>query len=416
MPGELNLRHLAETVIGRCRQLAGFTDAPGTIERTFLSPAMWDCMQMVQTWMEAAGMSVTTDAAGNLRGLYPGSTSARLVMGSHLDTVPDGGAFDGVLGVMIALSLVEALEEEVLPFSLEVIGFSEEEGVRYKSPFIGSRAVVGQLDEALLSVRDAEGVTVSDALISFGLKPQDLQGSVLDPGAAGFLEFHIEQGAVLEHENLSLGVVEAIAGQTRAEVVFSGEARHAGTTPMHLRRDALAGAAEWVSAVERFALTTPGLVATVGNVRVQPGAGNVVPGMVRATLDVRHRQDAVRHDAVGTLLQQANAIAGRRGLSLSSAIHMNQAAVPMDTRLSTLVEDAIRKAGSNPLRMVSGAGHDAMIVAGRVPTTMLFLRSPGGISHHPDESVRAEDVENALSAGLHFFRLFASHLQSQSYA
>ena len=403
---QTELRDMAETVIARCRHLARFTEVPGQTRRTFLSPAMRECMREVQAWMEAAGMAVVTDAAGNLRGLYPGSSSTRLVMGSHLDTVPDSGAFDGVLGVMMALSLVELLRGEMLPFAIEVIAFSEEEGVRYSLPFIGSRAVVGRLDAALLAAKDANGIPLADALTSFGLDPARLPACLLDKNTAGFLEFHIEQGVVLESEDLSLGVVQAIAGQTRAEIIFTGQARHAGTTPMHLRNDALAGAAEWIIEVERLALETPGLVATVGDVHAHPGAGNVVAGQLGASLDVRHREDAVRHQAVHDLLALAIAIANRRGLTAAGTTHMDQPAVPMDSRLTALAAEAIRQTGVHPLQMVSGAGHDAMIVAERVPTTMIFLRSPGGISHHPDESVRPADVEHALAAGLNFLRHF----------
>jgi allantoate deiminase len=407
---QIEMREQADKVIARCRYLAQFTEEPGQIKRTFLSPAMRECMQTVQGWMEAAGMRVVTDAAGNLRGQYPAAASPSIClgMGSHLDTVPNSGAFDGVLGVMMGLALVEVLKNEKLPFAIELIAFSEEEGVRYSLPFIGSRAVVGRLDPALLDVEDARGISLGSAMMSFGLDPSRIGECVLGSDVAGFLEFHIEQGVVLESEQLSLGVVHAIAGQSRAEFTFTGQARHAGTTPMRLRHDAVAGAAEWVSEVERLALATPGLVATVGDLRTHPGAGNVVAGQLRASLDVRHGNDAIRHQAVDQLLARAAAIANRRGLTVDSKMQMDQPAVVMDARLCALATEAIRSTGISPLSMVSGAGHDAMIVAECVPTTMIFLRSPGGISHHPDESVRPEDVEHALAAGLAFLRSFAS--------
>jgi allantoate deiminase len=399
-------REQAEKVIARCRYLAQFTEEPGQIKRTFLSPAMRDCMQAVQGWMEAAGMRVSTDAAGNLRGRYPGSSKSCLMIGSHLDTVPNSGAFDGVLGVMMGLALVEGLAGQMLPFSIEVIAFSEEEGVRFHLPFIGSRAVVGTLDAALLETKDSDGISLADAIRSFGLDTAQLPGCVLGDDVAGFLEFHIEQGVVLESEDLSLGVVKAIAGQTRAQITFAGQARHAGTTPMRLRKDAVAGAAEWVSEVERVALETTGLVATVGDLRTHPGAGNVVAGQLRASLDVRHERDEVRHRAVSHLLESASAIAERRGLTVASSLQMDQPAVAMDPSLSALATEAIRDAGVTPLSMVSGAGHDAMILAGRVPAAMIFLRSPGGTSHHPDETVRLVDVQSALAAGGFFLRKF----------
>ncbi len=408
----VEMREQAEKVIARCRYLAQFTEEPGQIKRTFLSPAMQECMQAVQGWMEAAGMQVVTDAAGNLRGRYPGSSRTSLMIGSHLDTVPNSGAFDGVLGVMMGLALVEALDGSRLPFAIEVVGFSEEEGVRFHLPFIGSRALIGSLDSDLLSVSDGDGISLAQALMSFGLDPIKIKDCQVSDDVASYLEFHIEQGVLLESEDKSLGVVQAIAGQSRAEITFTGRARHAGTTPMRLRNDAVAGAAEWISEVERVALATPGMVATVGDVRTHPGAGNVVAGQLHASLDVRHEEDAVRHQAVDHLLAAALSIAKRRGLTAVSKMLMDQPAVRMDTRLCELAKDAIRGVGIEAVSMVSGAGHDAMILAERVPSTMIFLRSPGGISHHPDESVRPEDVGNALAAGLAFLRNFDSRYAS----
>ncbi len=405
----------ADEVIARCRYLAQFTEEPGEIKRTFLSPAMRDCMQAVQGWMEAAGMAVEIDAAGNLRGRYPASHSASpvLMIGSHLDTVPNGGAFDGMLGVMLGLALIEALHGEKLPFAIELVGFSEEEGVRFRLPFIGSRALVGCLDSTMLATEDSDGIAIAQALTSFGLDPLKVRDCRLGDEVAGFLEFHIEQGILLESEDMSLGVVHAIVGQSRAEITFTGRASHAGTTPMRLRNDAVAGAAEWVGEVEHLALETAGLVATVGDLRTHPGAGNVVAGQLRASLDVRHEEDAVRHRAVDRLLAQAASTAKRRGLTVASRMLMDQPAVPMDAGMCALAADAIRSIGVPPLSMVSGAGHDAMILAERVPSTMIFLRSPGGVSHHPKESVRPQDVENALSAGLAFLRLMTKGLSKE---
>ncbi len=410
------VREQAEKVIARCRYLAQFTEEPGQIKRTFLSPAMRECMRAVQGWMEAAGMQVFTDAAGNLRGRYPGSSSTSLMIGSHLDTVPNSGAFDGMLGVMMGLSLVEGLQGERLPFSIEVVGFSEEEGVRFHLPFIGSRALVGRIDSDLLATKDTDGISIAQALISFGLDPHKINECRLGEEVGGFLEFHIEQGILLESEDQSLGIVQAIAGQTRAELTFTGRARHAGTTPMRLRNDAVAGAAEWVVEVERVALETPGLVATVGDLRTHPGAGNVVAGQLRASLDVRHAEDAIRHRAVDTLLAQAESIARRRGLTVASRMQMDQPAVAMDARLCALAAEAIHDIGMHPVSMVSGAGHDAMILAERVPTTMIFLRSPAGISHHPEESVRLQDVHNALAAGGAFLRHITKEVSKEQNA
>jgi allantoate deiminase len=243
---------------------------------------------------------------------------------------------------------------------------------------------------------------IGPAMRAFGLDPARAGEAELAPDVTGYLEFHIEQGPVLEHLNLPLGVVEAIAGQSRVLVQFEGKANHAGTTPMALRRDALACAAEWITAVERHAMQTAGLVATVGSLEVEPGATNVVPGAVLASLDVRHADDPVRRSAVQRLIGAAGEIASRRGVDLSFDTRLDEAAVTMDRALTDHLQRAVASAGYPVHNLVSGAGHDAMIMAQRVPVAMLFLRSPGGISHHPDEAVLVEDVEAALAAGSYF--------------
>jgi len=397
---------LAHCVIERCGALAEFTEEPGFIKRTFLSPPMRDVHRSLTGWMAEAGMSVMVDAVGNIRGLRRGAHTGgrRLYLGSHLDTVPRAGAFDGVLGVVLAVGLVESLGDRELSFDIEVLGFSEEEGVRFGAPFIGSRALAGTIDETLLSHRDAEGVTVGDAIREFGLDPARIGDARGVPGALGYLEFHIEQGPVLESMQAQLGVVEAIAGQSRLDVVFTGAANHAGTTPMRLRRDALAGAAEWIGAVEREACATTGLVATVGRVEAGPGAGNVIPGVCNTSLDVRHAVDSVRRGAVSRLLACADAIAAPRKLSVSTEQRLDQPAVAMDATLTAILEGAVAGSGCGVHRLVSGAGHDAMILASAMPVAMLFIRSPGGISHHPDESVLPEDVAAALAVGKLFLQ------------
>ena len=358
----------------------------------------------LRAWMERAGMAVRVDDAGNLRGCYPGRTlnAPRLLIGSHLDTVPHAGAFDGILGVLLGLALVELLMGKRMSFAIETIGFSEEEGVRFGVPFIGSRAVTGDLTEELLARRDQVGVSVGDALRSFGLDPSRIGEARMGDDTLGYFEIHIEQGPVLESLDLPLGVVEKIAGQSRLEVLFDGRANHAGTTPMSARRDALAGAAEWIGAVEREAHATPDLVATVGNLDVSPGAGNVIPGSARASLDVRHGSDATRREAVSRLLECAQRIAAQRGLVVSWEHRLDQPAVAMDPFLVRELDRAAADAGYQAHRMISGAGHDAMILARRMPAVMLFLRSPGGISHRPDETVLAGDVAAALETGMRF--------------
>jgi len=393
-------------IVERCREIARCTEVAGQTTRAFLSPPMHAVHGLLRGWMEAAGMHVRVDAIGNLRGVYPahdGVDRPRLLIGSHLDTVPNAGAFDGVLGVVMGVALVEELRGERLPFAIEVIGFSEEEGVRFSKPFLGS--LIGELDDALLGRRDQLGVSVTDAVRAFGLDSAGLAEAALADGEAfGYLELHIEQGPVLEKEHQSLGIVEAIVGQGRFELTFLGQANHAGTTPMRLRHDAMAAAAAWIVAVEQYARERDGLVATVGRVETKPGAGNVIPGEVVATLDVRHAEDVVRKQAVTELLVEAERAAAARGVRVTRRELMEQAAVPMDAGLSERLIKAAKHTGHDARRMVSGAGHDAMIVARKVPSAMLFLRSPAGLSHHPEESVLTTDVEAALATGLEFLR------------
>lgn len=395
---------LAEEVIARCRILASFSeDASGT-RRTFLSRPMRDCHLEITRWLEPLGVEVQVDAVGNLRAFYPSAESgaSRLMIGSHLDTVPNAGAYDGILGVVLGVALLQTLQGRKFPYGIEVIGFSEEEGVRFGTPFIGSRALVGRLDEELLARTDVQGISVRRAIQNYGLNPDEISQATLDENVLGFLECHIEQGPVLEKLGRPLGVVEVIAGQSRLEVTFVGRANHAGTTPMDLRQDALAGAAEWITVVERTARGVPGLVATVGSVNVNPGATNVIAGEVRLSLDVRHRADDVRIRMVDELIGHAEQTSQSRGLSVRQHICLSQSAVAMDPFLTAQVEQAIRKAGCEPHRMVSGAGHDAMILAERIPAAMLFLRTPGGISHNPMESVSTDDVARAIACGIHF--------------
>lgn len=404
------MRNRAARAIAECRRIAAMSEEPGHTTRRFLTPPVREVHALLRSRMEALGMTVRVDAAGNLRGLWQpaGTRGKRLIIGSHIDTVPDAGAFDGVLGVTLALEWVEIAQELQLPLPIEVIAFSEEEGVRFGVPFLGSRALAGRFDSSLFALRDSEGATVEDAIRAFGLDATRIRDAALDSNVIAFVEMHIEQGPVLESENLSVAAVTAIAGQTRMSLEFAGQANHAGTTPMHLRRDALAAAAEWIAAVESQARQTEGLVATVGKIEVQPNAGNVVAGTARVSLDVRHVHDSVRTTAADELLARARAVAERRGLGFQSKLQMKQPAVPMDERLTAFMTEAIEAAGLPARRMPSGAGHDAMVMAARIPTAMLFVRSPGGVSHHPWESVREEDVEAALLVGRKFLERLAA--------
>ena len=401
---------LAEQVIARCRKLATFSEDAGGTRRTFLSAPMRDCHREVSSWMKALGMTVSVDAVGNLRGFYPPASpgASRILIGSHLDTVPNAGAFDGILGVVLADGLVESLAGMKQPFGIEVIGFSEEEGVRFGVPFIGSRALVGRADEELLGRKDVQGISVRNAIQDFGLNPNEISKAGMSEDVLGFLEFHIEQGPVLESLGRPLGVVEAIVGQNRLEFAFSGQANHAGATPMNLRHDALAAAAEWIVAVEKLAQGTEGIVATVGFVEAKPGATNVIAREARATLDIRHASDRARTEALDELIRQAESISAKRGVTVKWRTLLAQHAVAMDPFLTGQIEHAIRKAGCEAHRLASGAGHDAMILAEKVPAAMIFLRTPRGISHDPSESVHLDDVAKALECGHHLLAQLAA--------
>ncbi len=389
------MTNLGHKVIACCRELAACSEEPGRTTRTFLSPPMREVHRVLTEWMTKLGMRVCVDAAGNLHGLH-GAGLKRLVVGSHLDTVPNAGAFDGILGVALGIALVEVLGSRYPGLAIEVIGFSEEEGVRFGVPFIGSRALAGTLTDDILDLG------VRDAMREFGLRVDDLSGLRLSPEAVAYLEFHIEQGPVLESLDLPLGIVDAIAGQSRWLFTFTGHANHAGTTPMHLRHDALAAAAEWISRVELYAAGVAGLVATAGHIQVEPNATNVIAGRVQVSLDARHASDDKRHAAIAALQDAAVQIGGRRGVTVEHEQRLDQAAVAMDLALRGILARSVERAGHRVHHMISGAGHDAMILAPRLPAAMLFLRSPGGLSHHPDEAVVAADVAAALETGVNF--------------
>jgi allantoate deiminase len=403
----------AADVIARCRQLAQITDVPGETTRLFLSEATRDAHKLLSQWMQAAGLTVRTDDAGNLRGLRNGtlSTALTLLLFSHIDTVPHAGPFDGCLGVLLSLAVLELLRNKSLPFSVELIAFSEEEGVRFAWPFRGSRAVVGDISASDLERRDQGGETIASALRGFGLDPSRIARTCpLSRNTFAALEVHIEQGPVLDHEDLPIGVVDAIIGQTHLEFSFEGKPNHAGTTPMKLRRDALVAAAEWITEVERYASNHKTLVATVGSINVLPNATNVIPGVVRLTLDIRHRDSRTRHRAINALSQAALASGMRRGVLIHSAVVSEHPSVSMDPKITQQLLEASSLVGPPAPILQSGAGHDAMILAPHVPTALLFVRSPCGLSHHPDETVREPDVEAALRTVL----TFIEHLPQMS--
>ncbi|HTY88929.1 MAG TPA: allantoate amidohydrolase [Candidatus Acidoferrum sp.] len=391
----------AESVTHRCDLLSKLTEAEGETTRTYGSDAMRQANTLVGAWMRAAGMTTRMDAIGNLIGHYAGAKpNARiLLLGSHLDTVRNAGKFDGPLGVLIAIGCVEELNRQKirLPFAIEVIGFADEEGVRYQTACLGSKVLAGCLDKSDLRRKDADGIALADAIRRYGGNPAQLKSAGLNPKTLlGYVEAHIEQGPVLEENQLALGTVTAIAGQTRARVTFVGRAGHAGTTPMSSRADALCAAAEFVLAVEKLAGRTRGLAATVGEISAQPGASNVIPGEVRLSLDLRHARDSVRRSARRALEKIARQIARRRKIRLETEVVYETASVKCSTELSNLLDNAVKRRQKKTIRLPSGAGHDAAVMAGITPTAMLFIRCKNGVSHHPDESVKTADVQMAL--------------------
>ena len=395
----------------RLETLARVTDEPGKLTRTFMSPAMRQANALVGSWMAEAGLKVSEDRAGNLIGRWevPGATT--WVVGSHLDTVRDAGHYDGALGVLVAIAAVEELSRtgRALPFSLEIVGFSEEEGVRFASAYLGSKGYTGQLRQADLALRDGSGITVGDALRPLGVSTaKDVQAAHSKLDLVGYFEVHIEQGPVLESKNLSLGVVSGIAGQTRAKISFVGKAGHAGTTPMGLRKDALAGAAEFALAAEALAGKQASLVATVGTLKVQPGAANVIPARADFSLDLRHPEDKVRTAALRALKATARSIASRRGLSLTWLVTQDNGAVKCSPAVARILAASVGRVAGKAISLPSGAGHDGVVMSKVCPIAMLFVRCKDGLSHHPDEFVSLADLGSALDATVDFLEGLAA--------
>ncbi|QHC34390.1 allantoate amidohydrolase [Komagataeibacter xylinus] len=412
-------RPSGQRAVARCTELgrAPYSEMEGGLFRPYLGPSYRATCDRLATWMHAAGMTTRMDAAGNLLGRYEGLTpdAPVLLLGSHIDSVRDGGFFDGMLGVILGIEAVAhfAAEGKRFPFALEVIGFGDEEGSRFPSGMLTSHAVAGVLEAPDPAMSDwAETATLAKALAEFGLDVGQMHtASRKGEKILAYVEAHIEQGPVLEAEGRALGVVSAIAAQHRYRMTLRGMAGHAGTVSMDLRRDALAGAAEIILAAERIGRAgTQGLVATVGSLDVVPGAANVVPGEVVLTVDVRAGTNAVRDRAAQEILAVAHAVAQARHLALDVALQQDLDATPCDPRLTSFMEQAVRDVtGTDPRLLVSGAGHDAMIMAHLAPVSMLFVRCEGGISHNPAESVTDADTDAALRAMIAFIGLFERH-------
>jgi allantoate deiminase len=411
-----SLNHAA-TVLRRCDELAAFSEEEGRLTRRFATLALRRAGDTVREWMEAAGLAVRRDAIGNLIGRLGDIDRCTLLIGSHLDTVRDAGRYDGMLGVLIAIACLERLRDlgHLLPFAVEVMAFADEEGVRFGTGYLGSSVVAGRFDPAALEQRDADGVMLADAVRAFGGDPDGLTSARRDAtDLIGYYEVHIEQGPVLEADGAPLGIVTAIAGQTGGRIVFTGEAGHAGTVPMAQRRDALAAAAEFVTALEVVARDQDGVVATVGIVEVEPGARNVIPGRAVLSLDVRHASDSVRESVLMRLHERAGAIAGARGVGVEWQVGQGTGSVDTSAALTELLAQAVAASGHPVVRLPSGAGHDAVMLSAICPIAMLFVRCAGGVSHNPAESVTAEDVAAAIEATTRFLTLVTPTTEPES--
>jgi allantoate deiminase len=399
----------ARTLTARIEALAAISEEPGMLVRRSFTEEMGRADELLAGWMRDAGLVVRRDAVCNLIGRYeceiPGART--LILGSHLDSVRDAGRFDGPLGVTAALACVERLAREGrgLPFAVEVISFTDEEGLRFRTSYLGSSAVAGVFDPAWLEAVDEQGITMWAAMRAAGGDPDAIASCRYRPeDVLGYCEAHIEQGPVLEAAGLPVGVVTGIISRDRLTVGFGGTAGHAGTVPMAMRHDALCAAAEMVLEVERIGRETEGLVATVGQLDVSPGATNVIPGRTTLSLDVRHRSDEVRLAATQSLQERASAIAARRGVTLEWQIVQRGSAVPCAPALVEALERSIAALGYPVQRLASGAGHDAVPMSRLTQAAMIFVRCKDGVSHSPAESITAEDAGVAVEV-LHRFVL-----------
>lgn len=426
-PAEDEARSLsrATRIVERIAALAPLSEEEGGLTRRYGSGALVEALACFEGWLAEAGLEARRDHVGNvwarIEGGRPGLPA--LVLGSHLDSVRDGGNWDGPLGVLLALDQAERLTvgdaagaagaaapATDLPFALEVVAFADEEGGRFPTAYLGSHVWAGLWRPEELDLTDSDGVRLEDAVRAMGGDPARIGEGARAPGdLLAWCEVHIEQGTRLERAGVPLGVVTTIQGQTRCTARFTGQAGHAGTTAMDARHDAFLAAAEWALAVEAEALATDGLVATVGRVAVMPGAANVIPGETVATLDARHPDDAVRRQAVAALAAFAEDIAAARGVALDWRQDTDNPSVVFAPHLQELLGQAVADTtGAAAPRLASGAGHDAAPLSRVTDVSMLFVRCRDGISHNPAEHVDTPDVAAAVAALDRFVELIAS--------
>ncbi|MEO9274401.1 allantoate amidohydrolase [Marinomonas sp. 5E14-1] len=391
---------LAQQVMSRCDELGQISQSDENLDRRYLTPEHKQANQLVGEWMSQAGMKTWQDEAGNLWGRLESSnpSAPRYLLGSHLDTVPNGGKYDGMLGVLAPISLVHYFNEQNidLPFHLDLVGFGDEEGTRFRSTLLGSRALTGQWPLEWAELVDENAISLRDALANFGLDFDAIPNATISTeGLLGYLELHIEQGPVLEDEELPVGVVSAIAGAKRFDLTVTGMAGHAGTVPMPLRQDALCAVSEMILAIENVA-QQHGIVATVGQINNRPNGVNVISGKTQFSLDIRSEFDEKRDVGLAQIMSDIQAIADRRGVTLEKKQTHSANAVHCDQSLQDILRNAIETTGYQARTLPSGAGHDAMAIADICPVAMLFMRCDKGISHHPAEAIMESDVAVTL--------------------
>ena len=401
----------AAELLRRCDELAACSEEAAGLTRRFATPALAEAGAAVAGWMREAGLEARVDPIGNVVGRIEGATPATrtLLIGSHLDTVRNAGRYDGPLGVLAGIAVAQRVAGEALPFALEVLAFADEEGLRYGTPYLGSRVVAGSFRDEDLDRVDVDGIAMRDAITAAGGDPTALAAEARPAGSLlGYVELHIEQGPVIESLGGHVGVVSAIAGRTRARLELIGRAGHAGTVPMALRHDPLVVAARIVERVDAIARAGgEAVVATVGELTVEPGAANVIPGRVALTVDLRAPDDPVRLAAWESIADRINRLAAEGGVEARALELEHTPAVACDLRLRVLLGASAKARGADAPTLVSGAGHDAVTLADVAPVAMLFVRSPGGVSHHPDEGLREEDVAVALDVLEEFVRALA---------
>ena len=401
----------AETILARINELATISDEPACIIRTFGTDAFQQGSGLIQQWMRENGLQTRVDAMGNVRGRLVSEhpTAKTFVIASHMDTVVNAGKFDGPLGIIMGLDVIENLIQsgKRLPFSLELIAFSDEEGVRFHTTYLGSNVVAGSFDTNLLAKKDESGVTLREVIQQMGGHVGQIPTEAIPPDDwVGYIEIHIEQGPVLYERNVPVAVVTGIAGQKRVEISFTGMAGHAGTVPMNMRQDALCAAAEFIGEVERFGNeNNENLVATVGKLTVVNGASNVIPGEVSCSLDVRSQNETVLTSAYQTLQAVCVAIGHKRSITVEWKLIQATAPVACDTALIDLLARSIGESGYEVIRLVSGAGHDGVPISQVSPVGMLFVRCFRGISHNPLENVELRDIAAAIQVADRFMSL-----------